>query len=454
MKKNYLMMAAFATALAFTACSSEEEIPAAGSENGTMGLTEDVIEIAISNTGVGSTRTARPVGSSQAGNNVDNVVLHFYSSTDGNSWTEASGISLTKVDGDYTVSDMTLSYTGTESALGTPGDVDRQEKVAKIKVSGLSAAAKKYRIVAEGYNTSFPYATASEDESIKGLFKTSGNSAKGTFEREEVFAGYKDVDIVVTGQEGKNQSVKFASSVSIELTRQVAGMLGYFKNVPAYISSNTYGSEIEGYEGNWAKVTKIVVKANKKADGFQFPNTLLASNESYNGVKGDSYDNGEDLLTFEFTAVNTSNFSTVKPGDTYTFNGEENKKFLAATGYTAPESFVALDNTLFGGCYILPYSEHATDIDAVTLSVIFYDGSNNVLATKKVTTNTYSGSQTSTNYDILCNNFYSIGKKLKVDSATETGGDDDDKPIDLSSTDEITVLINDAWEVIHDMGLE
>lgn len=452
MKKNYLMMAAFATALAFTACSSEEEIPAAGSENGTMGLTEDVIEIAISNTGVGSTRAARPVGSSQAGNNVDRVVLHFYSSTDGNSWTKASGISLTKVDGDYTVNDMTLSYTGTESALGTPGDVDRQEKVAKIKVSGLSADAKKYRIVAEGYNTSFPYATASE-ESIKGLFKTSGNSGKGTFAREEVFAGYKDVDIVVTGQAGKNQSVKFASSVSIELTRQVAGMLGYFKNVPAYISSDTNGSVIEGYEGKWAKVTKIVVKANKKADGFQFPNTLLASNESYNGVKGSSYDNGEDLLTFEFTADNTSNFSTVNPGDTYTFN-KDGKKFLAATGYTAPESFVALDNTLFGGCYILPYSEHATDVDAVTLSVIFYDESNNVLATKNVTTNNFASPQTKTNYDILCNNFYSIGKKLKVDSATETGDDDDDKPIDLSSTDEITVLINDAWEVIHDMVLE
>lgn len=452
MKKNYLMMAAFATALAFTACSSEEEIPAAGSENGTMGLTEDVIEIAISNTGVGSTRVARPVGSSQAGNNVNKVVLHFYSSTDGNSWTEASGISLTKVDGDYDVTDMTLSYTGTESALGTPGDVDRQEKVAKIKVSGLSASAKKYRIVAEGYNASFPYATASK-ESIKGLFKTSGNSDKGTFEREEVFAGYKDVDIVVTGQEGKNQSVKFASSVSIELTRQVAGMLGYFKNVPAYISSDTNGSEIEGYEGKWAKVTKIVVKANKKADGFQFPNTLLASNQSYNGVKGDGYDNGEDLLTFEFTTVNTSNFSTVNPGDTYTFSND-GKNYLVATGYTAPESFVALDNTLFGGCYILPYSEHATDGGAVTLSVIFYDGSNNVLATKNVTTNNFTSPQTKTNYDILCNNFYSIGKKLKVDSATETGDDDDDKPIDLSSTDEITVLINDAWEVIHDMGLE
>lgn len=448
MKKNYLMMAAFATALAFTACSNEDEIPAADNGNGTLGLTEDVIEIAISNTGVGSTRAARPVGSSQAGNNVDKVVLHFYSSTDGSTWTEANGLTLSVVSGDYTVSDKTLSYTGSESTLGTPGDVDREEKVAKIKVSGLSKDAKKYRIVAEGYNTVFPYENAVAEGTIGGLFKTTGNESKTAFEREEVFAGYVDADIVVTGEEGKNQTVKFSSSVSVELTRQVAGMLAYFKNVPAYIASETYGSVVSGYQGKWAKVTKIEVKANKKADGFQFPNTLMTADKEYNGLSSTGYNDGEVLLTFDLTSA--SNASTVRPGETYTFTGTSN--YLAATGYTAPSGFVALNNTLFGGCYILPYSAHATSGN--TLSVIFYDATGNTLATKNVTTNNFSGPQTKTNYDILCNNFYSIGQKLKVDEAPETGGKDDDKPIDLSSTDEITVLINDAWEVIHDMGLE
>ena len=103
MKKNYLMMAAFATALAFTACSSEEEIPAAGSENGTMGLTEDVIEIAISNTGVGSTRAARPVGSSAADNNVNKVKLVFFAGGSTSPVTLGSGsgqLNLTVVDGE------------------------------------------------------------------------------------------------------------------------------------------------------------------------------------------------------------------------------------------------------------------------------------------------------------------------------------------------------------------
>ena len=80
MRKNYFMMAAFATALAFTACSNEDEIPGANNGNGSLGLDEDVIEIAISNTGVG-TRAARPVGSSAADNNVNKVQLVFFEGT-------------------------------------------------------------------------------------------------------------------------------------------------------------------------------------------------------------------------------------------------------------------------------------------------------------------------------------------------------------------------------------
>ena len=81
MKKNYLMMAAFATALAFTACSNEEEMPVVNGGNGSESLdVESVIEISVSNTGSGTTRAARPVGSSEAYNTVDHVKLVFIGS--------------------------------------------------------------------------------------------------------------------------------------------------------------------------------------------------------------------------------------------------------------------------------------------------------------------------------------------------------------------------------------
>lgn len=83
----------------------------------------------------------------------------------------------------------------------------------------------------------------------------------------------------------------------------------------------------------------------------------------------------------------------------------------------------------------------------------------------KVTTGQYANcpsTSTGTHYDILCNNFYSIGQKMASGSTNggdgeEPGDDDpdnDDDPADLSASDELTVLINDAWAVIHNMELE
>ena len=58
-------------------------------------------------------------------------------------------------------------------------------------------------------------------------------------------------------------------------------------------------------------------------------------------------------------------------------------------------------------------------------------------------------------YDIRCNNFYSIGQKLATDTTDPDpeNPDDDDEPIDLRSN-KINVRINDAWAVLHNMGVE
>lgn len=431
MKKNVFKMSAFALMMALAACSNEEITTTQGGEEALL-ASEDVIEISLTNT---SSRAARPVGSSAADNNVNKVEFKFYESTDGSVWS-ASSASIKEVIDNAVASyaDGVLTYTTADEDEEVPGTTDNYSKKVRLKMQNLTAN-KEYRIVAYGYNETFPYGTVSEDGTTKGLLKTGTFSESTNFSLEEVFAGYVDVKT-------KETVAKFTTTPRIVLERQVAGMLAYFKNVPAYVNSE--------------KVGKVVVKANSESTGFKFPAALMSSdNKDLNGLITNAPTT--TLLTFTITSSNASNFESANEGDTYTFSNG-GKKYVLADGMTAPTDLKLLDNTLFGGRFILPYARH---LDSQTLTVELQKGDGTALRILKVKTNNTSGGIDAYKYDIRCNNFYSIGKKLATDDTDGTpdpdpdpNPEDPDEPVDLSGTDEITVTINDAWDVLHDMTIE
>lgn len=144
----------------------------------------------------------------------------------------------------------------------------------------------------------------------------------------------------------------------------------------------------------------------------------------------------------------------------YTFNGmdSETKKPLAKD-YIAPSGLTLEDNSIFGGRYLIPYDQHyaVQSGEGSTLTIELQDAGGTALRTLKVKTDqSMSGPATQYFYDIRCNNFYSIGQKLKTETIDPDPEDpeDPDKPIDLSSKSEIVVQINDAWKVLHDMDVE
>lgn len=427
MKKNVFKMSAFALMMAMAACSNEEITTTQGGEEALL-ANEDVIEIGLTNT---SSRAARPVGSSAADNNVDKVVFKFYVKNS-DAWEEATGVSFADenpvLEGAASYSSGVLTYNTVDEDETVPGTTDNYSKKVRLKMKGLEAN-KEYRIVAYGYNSAFPYGTVSEDGTTKGLLKTGTFSESTNFSVEEVFAGYVDVKT-------KETVAKFTTTPRIVLERQVAGMLAYFKNVPAYVNSE--------------KVEKVVVKANAQSTGFQFPAALMTANKDLNGLSTNT--TATTLLTFTISASNASNFSTATEGDAYTFS-KDSKNYVLADDMTAPADLDLLDNTLFGGRFILPYASH---VDSQTLTVELQKGDGTALRTLKVKTNKTSDGIDAYKYDIRCNNFYSIGKKLATDDTdggtTEPG--EPDEPVDLSATDEITVTINDAWEVLHNMDVE
>lgn len=483
MRRQFLGALLFAGTLAFTACQNETIIYVDENgnpiENVELKEGEGLLKINLSNTSENS-RAVRPVGSSAAANNVNVVKIYVFKGANtasgnvdykfDNTVGVATGIdNVSAASGVITITNFT-SDAG-EHEVTEDSWTNHTDQTKTIKLTGL-AVNSKYKFVAVGYNvaepgsnTDNPYGEPSLSNGTTTLEAFTTTSVKTDYAIEELFAGVSDENATQTDK------AAFSTPASVTLTRQVAGMLGYFYNVPTKI--------------NGSVVKYVRVYANDEYTQFKWPAQLLGTGSPFNGDTQAEAGTGETkgskylLMEFDMSKIAT-NWSEGSPSeDTYTFssfgeNGAIGNETAGATinsdgkaplaeNYNAPAGLKLVANSIFGGRYIIPYAGH---VDSQTLTVELQDASGDALKTLKVTTENIpsisSGSLTGKYaYDIRCNNFYSIGKKLYTDN---TGGDPDpdptpenpdpDEPIDLSSNTNIVVIINDAWEVLHNMGVE
>ena len=486
MKRQFLGALLFAGTLAFTACQNETIIYVDENgnpiENVELKEGEGLLKINLSNTSENS-RAVRPVGSSAAANNVNVVKIYVFKGTNTASGNEDykfdASIGVTTADnvsaasGIITISNFT-SNDG-EHKVTEDSWANHTDQTKTIKLTGL-AVNSKYKFVAVGYNVANPESSTTNPYGEPSLTKESTTleyfttnvlaSGKTDYAIEELFAGVSDENATQTDK------AAFNTPASVTLTRQVAGMLGYFDNVPTKINSSV--------------VKYVRVYANDEYTQFKWPAQLLSTNSPFNGVlqqttveteKGESTGSPKKFLLMEFdmSKIATNWGSGTPSSDTYTFydcskaglsggdtseTDKSGSKAPLAEGYKAPAGLKLVANSIFGGRYIIPYAGH---VNSQTLTVELQDASGNALKTLNVTTDQTNSSVSDykNQYDIRCNNFYSIGKKLYTDN---TGGDPDpdpnpenpdpDEPIDLSSNTNIVVIINDAWEVLHNMGVE
>ena len=491
MKKNYLLLAAFASALTFAACSNDElgEITNGPVANEVVEGT--TFEIAISNQGVG-TKAVRPMTSSAADNNVNKIQLVVYkkgtsdtgwqqvtlasdasSAINGSLYIESIGQASEGYDAKTgALTNGIISYETADINENVPGTDDRFTKKAKLAVTGLQPDTK-YQFVAYGYND----ATGSAGYPYKGTDPTTYPQAPtgGTWESgvlqagvaldftqesnkyalEEIFAATDEAETVSDpNYEGEETApVVFSAEPSLTLTRQIAGMLAYFKNVPIYLNNPLKPSE------EHQQVYKLQVIASHTAKDFYFPAVLL-DNEDFNGVAIDPAQDAEDvLMTFDFSKIAT-NFESHDDADFYTFNeynggndGTKKPRPEGASNEAVSDMYIQ-PNTIFGARYLLPYDKHYTD--KTTLVIRFLGKDDVLLEERRVTTANVPEDGNMYNYDIRCNNFYSIGVKMATDTEPEEGEDPDpeeDNPMDLTGKD-IMVVVNDAWAVLHNMGIE
>ena len=388
MKKNLLFAAATAIVL-FSACSNDEDVINGGGANDVNVSGE--ITLALNAGGSGAeTRSARPVYSSEAYSEVTDVELKLFKKN-GSDWVAATDVTTDLANGGWAISDWE-----TQSAL-SPGTTDNKTtKTVKLKNLDKSA---EYKLVAYGYK-----------KDLETTLVWTANLAIATPDNgkdvEELFAGEKEFS---TNDKGKIS----ATPVQVEMRREVAGVLGYFKNIPEKVGETT--------------VKSVSVYASSSNTAYNIPSLSL---QNQCGTAG------TERVTVLNLAIPTEGVTVVEGIYNWAGKDETNLKTEA--------------NSLLGGCFLVPFAK-VDDKATFTIALCAEDG-NDLRTWTGVLDQTQIGEDNSKIFNVNRNYFYSFGKKLK---ANTTGTDPDpDEPIDLSEHSEITIILNNAWGVIHNMGIE
>lgn len=428
MKLSILKPAALAAMMALAACTNEVSETPGNPNSLALGQGEDVIRISLSNTT--GTRAPRPMGSSEATNNVNRLAFKFLTSGQ----TEVKGITLEGVIDEATGEAETGYEEPVNNVLKLPSSYDGSEIC--IKFSGLQKGS--YKIIAYGYNYT---EDVDEQDAFPYTIETKGDSyllqCENVTEVQEIFAGCNKSDLVAVNQHGK-----FGTVPEIKLERQVAGLMAYFMNAPVFVNNE--------------KVAKITVSSKANVTGFYFP-ASLANDPSYNGMSTSNWnENGwVDYLTFNMTKASNYTSPYLKSGDYYEFDNEEGN-FLLATETDPIDKLVCNQNTLFGSRFLLAYPNSydcsVNEPECATLNICYWAEDNSLILCVPLRNGGDEkplDSSANYQYHILCNNFYAIGTKDAL------GGDPgNNNPLDIDEPtgyDYAKVSINSDWTQTHDL---
>lgn len=425
MKKTYLFGMALMGSLAFCACSNEEETGNVTTPTGA----EQIILLAVANSNGASTRTGRPLLSSEAKQTIENVVVYVVDNS-------TKAVAYTKEFNDW--QSMSVDY-GTNDGRSTDFVLESN------LVDGT------YQIFAVGFHSNSSYNDVKAALVTEGTFNENAVlslSADGG--AEEIFAGSTDAFEVKKATGFKKEVV---------LNRQVAGVYVYAKDIP-YIADATQLRLVASGENN-----RLVLG--------QFANLNLDNNGSENNIDMAVVNGFSASTAFDKTLVTidlTQWFSSIEADGTLinTANWDKPSKYDGVVTFEK--------GSVFGGEFVIPFAKvDATQTLKLQLTTaggeVKREWNVNLPSSETTTYTLYTWdtmtsaftSQTSVTedkhyYNIVRNHLYGLGDRT---SDNPGGGvdpdptpDDNDDPVSLDNKHEIELVVNDNWEVIHNMELE
>lgn len=432
MKKSYLFSAFAAGMVMLSACSNDGDLT--GGDESNDAVQEIVLQVANAGDGM-QTRAGRPLLSSEAKQTIENVKVIICD--------EDNNIVKEKTFTDWNDADSKVYGTGSsahgrEATLTYTGD----EKL----VNG------KYTIYAFGYSNNSDYANlTTEMNKLTKNAKFSENTilnlkdGKG----EEIFAGSTAQFTIDNDHKGFTQTVV--------LNRQVAGTFGYFDKIP-YV----------------AGATKLQLVASNGNTGL-----VLGGFNSFDLAGNGTGNNGHiNYVVNGTTAAKDNVIYTINLKDWFTdVKDADHNGLIDDTNWKTPAGYTKATfakGSVFGGTFLIPFAKVAS---ANTFVLQLTDDANKVLkswavklpstdgqlseyilsywntsATTPVFDKTAGTKDEADKYSVVRNHLYGIGKR-SLDKPN-TPGTDPDKPEPLNKKQELTLRVNDNWEVIHQMELE
>lgn len=432
MKKSYLFSALAAGMVMLSACSNDSDLANGGSVETTEVAQQIVLQVANSGDGM-QTRAGRPLYSSEAKQDIENVKVIICE----------KGTNTVK----YVESIANWNTNEVSSTYNTHGH--GREKV--INLNKALEAGKKYLVYAFGYHNGTEYTNLST--AIAGVAKdatfnpntalTLNDGVKG----EEIFAGSAEITV--------KEGVGFRQSVV--LNRQVAGTFGYFEAIP-YIEGAT-------------KLQLVASTRNKTLILGQFHNTDLTQNGTsdspyfvVNGTKSTT-----DKVIYEIDL--TQWFDKIEDKNKDGLIDTDSWKNPYNPNNTDPKGPKFKDGSVFGSTFLVPFAK--TSDATFVLKLVKGDGTDaqtwtiKLPTTDKQTANytlySWNGGKfvenTSANddvkiYNVVRNHLYGIGTKTKDSEVVTPDKPDPDTPEPLKKKQELTLRVNDNWDIIHKLEIE
>lgn len=428
MKKRNLFFALAAGMVMFSACSNDDDVINGGNNGLNEEVQQLVLQVASSGDGL-QTRAGRPLLSSEAKQTIENVKVIIC---------DGSGNVV------YVTSFSNWQNESTPYSTNGHG----HEKTIEIP-KDKKLAAGQYTVYAFGYSTDSDYdLTTIIDAAEKGTFKAnttlSFKKDNPTNEiGEEIFAG----DLFLTVETGKG------FKTPVVLNRQVAGTFAYLKDIP--------------YIADASKLQLVASNRNSQLVLGKFGNFDLTGNGENNDGHINYVVNGTEAAQDKVIyTINLSDwFTSVKDDNSDgLIDGDDNWKSADHKDYAS--------GSVFGGSFLIPFKKgdtetfklqltkaNGTDVLrewVVKLPVDDKQREAHSLWSWDTTSFTEETSVTddADKYSVVRNHLYGIGTRT-LDEPTDPGTNPDiDEPESLNTKQELTLRVNDNWEVIHNMEIE